>query len=318
MSMSHVRAGVSVRRPQCWHEAVFCEGPEGLLAEVLPFVREGVQQGEPVLVAMVPERLSVLERALGEDATRVDFVDMSELGANPACIIPEWRRFVADTGDTGPVRGVGEPVWPGRRGVEVEEALLHEELLNLAFDGDTGLSLLCPYDVEHLPAPVVEEARRVHPSARSAVRGAVSAPGGQRELGRGFHSPLAPAPGLADLWEFDAGELDGLRRLVARLASIAGLGRDAVDDVVLAAHELATNSVIHAGGKGVLRSWAEPGAFVVEVSDAGVIDDPLVGRNLPEDVEEHGRGLWLANSLCDLVQLRSGEDGTVVRLFSWL
>ncbi len=27
-----------------------------------------------------------------------------------------------------------------------------------------------------------------------------------------------------------------------------------------------------------------------------------------------GRGLWLANRLCDLVQVRSGEQGTVVRL----
>ena len=26
------------------------------------------------------------------------------------------------------------------------------------------------------------------------------------------------------------------------------------------------------------------------------------------------RGLWLANRLCDLVQVRSGEQGTVVRL----
>jgi anti-sigma regulatory factor (Ser/Thr protein kinase) len=317
MSVSQVRADVAVRRKH-WHEAVFYEGPEGLLAEVLPFVREGVEQGEPVLVAMVPDHLVALESALGEDATRVDFVDMSELGANPACIIPEWRRFVADIGDAGPVRGVGEPVWPGRRDVELEEALLHEALLNLAFDGDSGLSLLCPYDVEHLPAPVIEEAARVHSSAQPTARWAGSAPGGRAEPSRGFHTPHAPAAGPTDLWEFDADELDGLRRVVARLASIAGLGRAAVDDVVLAAHELATNSVVHAGGKGVLRSWVEPGAFVVEVSDAGVIDDPLVGRNLPEDVAEHGRGLWLANQLCDLVQLRSGEAGTVVRLFSWL
>ena len=27
-----------------------------------------------------------------------------------------------------------------------------------------------------------------------------------------------------------------------------------------------------------------------------------------------GRGVWLANQLCDLVQIRSGAAGTVVRL----
>ena len=29
---------------------------------------------------------------------------------------------------------------------------------------------------------------------------------------------------------------------------------------------------------------------------------------------EGGRGVWIANQLCDLVQVRSGEDGSVVRL----
>ena len=27
-----------------------------------------------------------------------------------------------------------------------------------------------------------------------------------------------------------------------------------------------------------------------------------------------GRGVWMANQLCDLVQVRSSDDGTVVRL----
>jgi hypothetical protein len=28
--------------------------------------------------------------------------------------------------------------------------------------------------------------------------------------------------------------------------------------------------------------------------------------------------VWLVNQLCDLVQVRSSEDGTVVRLYTWL
>jgi hypothetical protein len=34
----------------------------------------------------------------------------------------------------------------------------------------------------------------------------------------------------------------------------------------------------------------------------------------PEPGELDGRGLWLANQLCDLVQIRSGAGGTRVRL----
>jgi len=40
----------------------------------------------------------------------------------------------------------------------------------------------------------------------------------------------------------------------------------------------------------------------------------LVGR-LPPPVDQYGgRGLWLVNQLCDLAQIRSSPDGTVVRV----
>jgi anti-sigma regulatory factor (Ser/Thr protein kinase) len=298
------------------HEAVFYRGTEELVAAVVPFIRGGIAQGEPVLVALLPDRLAAVEAALGADATRVDFVDMAELGANPACIIPEWRRFLEDTAADGPVRGVGEPVWSGRRSAEIEEAVFHEALLNLAFDGGPAWRLMCPYDVSSLPGEVLEEARRSHPVVRGAAVGTTYA-GHSHAHGR-FTGPLRPAPEAAERFAFGPADLAGLRAVVTRLAEQAGLHRDKVDDLVLAAHELATNSVVHGGGEGVLQAWAEPDAFVVEVGDQGVIEDPLVGRDLLHEFAEHGRGIWMANQLCDLVQVRSGRTGTVVRLFAWL
>jgi anti-sigma regulatory factor (Ser/Thr protein kinase) len=299
------------------HQAVLYDGLEGLVPAVLPFIREGIARGEPVLVALLPERLAAVEKALGADATRVDFVDMGELGANPACIIPEWRRFLEDTGEDGrPVRGVGEPAWSGRRDVELEEAALHEALLNLAFDDGPAWQLLCPYDVSTLPAAVIERAVRTHPVAHGS--GPDVRYGGHQQALALFSSTLPPAPATAEDFEFGPRDLAGLRSLVASLARQAGVDRDAADDMVLATHELASNSVLHGGGSGRVRSWTEPGAFVVEVSDAGVIHDPLVGRDLLEELAETGRGIWMANQLCDLVQVRSGDAGTVVRLFSWL
>lgn len=297
------------------HQAVFYCGLDGLVEAVLPFIREGIALGEPVLVALPPDRLDAVEQALGTDATRVDFVDMSELGANPACIIPEWLRFLEDVGEGGPVRGVAEPVWSGRRDVEVEEAVLHEALLNLVFDGGRAWQLMCPYDVGQLPTDVLEEAARIHPVAEGPVR----APYAGADYARSrFSSQLPPAPASADTLAFGAQDLAGLRSTVSRLAAQAGVSRGAVDDLVLAAHELATNSVLHGGGRGMLRAWTQQDAFVAEVSDAGVIDDPLVGRGLLDEFAENGRGIWMANQLCDLVQVRSGAEGTVVRLFAWL
>ena len=93
------------------HEALLWQGHDEFLAGTLPFILEGVHAGQPVLAAVVPERVELLQRALGPDADRVRFADMTELGANPARIIPAWRRFAEEHAAGGrPVRGIGEPI----------------------------------------------------------------------------------------------------------------------------------------------------------------------------------------------------------------
>ena len=93
-----------------------------------------------------------------------------------------------------------------------------------------------------------------------------------------------------------------------------GLPEGRIDDLVLAAHELVSNSVRHGGGTGTIRVWHDGHAVVCEVTDNGRIGHPLVGRQLPADDSLGGRGLWMANQLCDLVQIRTFADGSVVRL----
>jgi len=298
------------------HEVAFYEGVEGLAPCVLPFLLEGATHGEPMLVVMLPDRLEALRTAMGPFAGLVEWVDMSTVGANPACIIPAWRRFVEKHIGSGPVRGIGEPVWSGRRDAEIDEAELHESLLNLAFDNGPGWRLLCPYDVASLPGEVLEEALRNHP-VRSGAQ-PVDAYAGHDHARRMFAQELPAAPSDASLLAFGPGDLATVRAVVRRACEAARLHPSATDDVVLAAHELAANSVQHAGGGGSLLVWDEPGALAVEVRDNGRIDDPLVGRNPLDLVSEHGRGIWMANQLCDLVQVRSGPGGTQVRVFAWL
>jgi hypothetical protein len=50
------------------------------------------------------------------------------------------------------------------------------------------------------------------------------------------------------------------------------------------------------------------------VSDTGQITDPLARHRVPADEELGGKGLWLVNQVCDLVQARTGRTGTVTRL----
>jgi anti-sigma regulatory factor (Ser/Thr protein kinase) len=84
--------------------------------------------------------------------------------------------------------------------------------------------------------------------------------------------------------------------------------------MVLVVNEVTTNSVRHGGGTGTLRIWEEGASLICEVRDRGQILDPLIGRRKPPADRGSGLGLWLANQLCDLVQIRSFPTGSVVRL----
>ena len=97
-------------------------------------------------------------------------------------------------------------------------------------------------------------------------------------------------------------------------AGEAGLEAERTDDFVVAVNELATNSVCHGGGRGVLTIWSDERSIVCDVADEGCFGDPLVGRVRPPAGSPRGHGLWIANHVCDLVQIRSFATGSVVRL----
>jgi anti-sigma regulatory factor (Ser/Thr protein kinase) len=302
------------------HEAFVYRGDDDFLATTVPFVLDAVSLGQPVLVAVALSRLVQLQAAVGPDAPGVRYVDMAELGANPARIIPAWRAFVEECGQDGqPVRGIGEPVWAGRRPTEIAECQLHEALLNLAVEPDTPLWLLCPYDADALAPSVLEEAARSHPSLREGdrYRGSTSY-GGVHHVDRLFGDRLPDPPADTLTVTFEKADVADVRRRVGGCAREAGLNPDRTTDLMLAATEVATNSVRHGGGRGVLRVWQHGDAVVCEFSDRGHITDPLAGRRTPSLTTEGGRGLWLANQLCDLVQIRSAGHGTTVRLLTWI
>jgi hypothetical protein len=62
-----------------------------------------------------------------------------------------------------------------------------------------------------------------------------------------------------------------------------------------------------------VRGWAQDDEVIFEVRDGGSISEPMVGRVRPDLGRHDGRGLWIANHFCDLVQIRSSQEGTVVR-----
>jgi anti-sigma regulatory factor (Ser/Thr protein kinase) len=293
------------------HEALIYEGDDNYLAGTIPFIKAALEAGEPMMVAVGPAQTALLEGELGEDAEGVRFIEMQAVGRNPASIIPLWREFVEESGGRS-VRGIGEPVWMARSAAALDECQRHESLLNVAFAPGTPWSLLCPYDAGSLREDVLEKVahshRHVHQEGR-AEESAYFEP--EPDC---FAGELPPPAAEPETIAFGLTELSEVRRRVAAAAERAGMDPLGVSDLVIAASELAANSVMHGGGNGTLRIWRENGSLLTEVEDRGRIEEPLVGRLRPGIAQEGGRGLWLANQLCDLVQIRSGAGGTKVRL----
>jgi anti-sigma regulatory factor (Ser/Thr protein kinase) len=298
------------------HEALFYAQDEGFLAATLPFVRAAIAAREPILVVVQAPKIDRLRRELGDDAARVAFDDMAGVGTNPARIIPAWREFVdAHLAPGQGMRGIGEPVWAGRSAAELAECQRHECLLNIAFADVADFWLVCPYDTAALDPATIERVHDSHPvlvqdgaahrSSRYLDGLAVAAP---------FAEPLPEPPSDATEIAFDGETLPALRQVVAARAADARLDPFRVGDLVLAVHELATNSVRHGGGDGVLRVWQDADTLICEVRGAGWIEDPLAGRRRPAYGQLGGHGLWLVNQVCDLVQVRCFADGGVVRL----
>lgn len=311
---------VDEARPGFEHEALFYRGDEDFLAGLVPFVREGLDRGESVLVALPRVRVQLLRNALADDADRVRFLEMEQIGANPGRIIAAWADALEEATAAGStLRGVGEPAWYGRRKLELVECQLHELLLNRAFDDGPAWRLICPYDEDRLPRSVCDLALEAHPIRSSSVdRGASDryVPGGDLAA---FAAPLAaPREGVLRGVFRGAGDIPAARRTVAQYARTCGLPEERVEVLELAASELATNSVRYGGGSGTVAMWVQDGAVVVEFSDAGRVADPLTGRRSPSFDQEGGRGLFLVHQLCDLVQVRSSPSGTTVRILTWL
>ena len=296
------------------HPALFYRGEQQYTAGTVPFVRAGLAAGEAVAVAVPGPHLELIRAGLGSSATTVRFLDMTEVGRNPGRIIPGVLRAFADAhGDRGRVRIIGEPIWPGRTAVEYPACVQHEALINSAFQ-DREVTILCPYDADRLEPEVLADARATHPVVIDEDTQLPSPAYDPQDVIARYNEPLPRPPGAASI-SFDAGELPKSRYFAVQEAERLGLMGVRLQDLTLAVAELTTNSVLHGGGSGTLRIWAEDERIVCEVRDHGRLWDPLAGRRPASRDQPGGRGLLLVHYIADLVRVHTAPDGTTIRFY---
>jgi anti-sigma regulatory factor (Ser/Thr protein kinase) len=267
-------------------QAFLYDGAQQFAEAMAPVVRAGVKRGDKVLVAAQRASTEALREELGSDGAAVELHDTLEWYPRPVHRLMEVQRAIEALAPDSRLLALDEPVWTGSAATRREWAR-YESAIDVAL-ADEPLRFICLYDRSELPD--------------------------------GFE---APADFVGELDAYDipfTGDHHAFRDLLAGLALESGMSADRVEELVLAANEVVTNSVIHGAPPIVARCWVADGDFVLEVSDGGPgVADPLAGWMLPEAGAPGGWGLAVARRICDALEVAGGDgDGSRVRLYAAL
>ncbi|MFF7679288.1 ATP-binding protein [Actinacidiphila glaucinigra] len=115
--------------------------------------------------------------------------------------------------------------------------------------------------------------------------------------------------------DFAEGDLPRLRVLTEEFAMRAGLPAANRGEFVLAMNEVASNAIVHGGGRGRLMLRRTEGEVQCRVTDGGPgFDAAVIPELLPGLDSRCGRGLWLVRLVTDHLSIVRGPVGTVVTL----
>ncbi len=297
------------------HLGLLYHDEQDLLTRSIPFVRQGLDRGEPVLVAQPQAFLDRLSRRFPGEK-EITYVDIQEEGRNPGRILPWVLHSFALRHAGRRMRVLGEPIWPGRSALAYPACVQFESQVNLALS-DTAITMLCTYDTSALPAQAINDSYYTHPLIVEGGEQPTPSPlYAEEDLPRHYYSPLPRPPREAERMPFGLDDLHAVRGLVAAQAGRVGMHPERSANLQLAATEAATNAILHGGGHGMLFVWSEQGCLVCEFQSNLPLPPPLAGSLQVPPTAVGGRGLSIINRLCDLVRWHASGDRCAVRM--WL
>jgi anti-sigma regulatory factor (Ser/Thr protein kinase) len=297
------------------HEIGFYASDSEFADQAMPFAREGLRTGEPVVFAYDDYKTQLLQQWL-PDHPAITYITDTGPYSTPAKALGAWRELVQQhlTAGAARVRIAGNVPHPGY-GTSYAGWDRYEAAIDGAL-GDLPVWAPCLYDVRIAPPVVVQRARALHHHVRDR--------NGTSRVNDGYRRPTRLAdflPAPPDPIEANVPVLELIdpmpgptRTALARL--VAGrVNPDRADSVVLAASEAVTNAIIHGTAPVSVRAWVGDDRVVVAIHDTGSgPHDALVGLHPGEIGADSGRGLWIAHQLDLDVALRVDADGFTVRL----
>jgi anti-sigma regulatory factor (Ser/Thr protein kinase) len=299
------------------HSALLYHSRREQVDVVARFVADGLEMGEPVLVAVPGDCLAALGDALYRSRdglpAELRLIDITKVARNPNRFMATQCSFAEEYPDRR-VRIVSQLDWTGRTPDESLACVQHEALVNEALEG-RRVTGLCLYDAGRLPEQDLAYARATHPllwRCGSAHRSSEYAPDNVLEF---CNQPLAANPSAVTYMVRKSADLRPARSFALDYAGWVGLSEDGIGDLQLIATELATNSLMYGNGSCRLAFWRHDDHLVCEARDGGRLEDRLVGRLHPGPSGPASRGLFLVNAISDLVRTHTTTSGTTIQAY---
>lgn len=308
-----MRSGAAAHHRGFFHETALYGSDDELLDIVVPFLCDGVQAGEPVIVTF-DEHNAALTRSALADAAGITFLPGVDQHSRPATTIRAYRELYAGlmAGGASQIRVVGDVPHPGV-GMDWHGWARYEAVVNHAFD-DFPIWGMCPYDTRITPDDVLDDVMRTHPHIATSA--------GAHEANPRFEAPLDFLAGLLapdPTWRLpDTVLVDPTvraARLAAKDAAVrASLSEHQRDTLALAVSELVANALSHGAPPVTVETWIGERHIDVAVTDGGDgPSDPFVGLLRPPPDAEGGFGLWIVHQVCDGVTLAMRDGRFVAR-----
>jgi MEDS: MEthanogen/methylotroph, DcmR Sensory domain/Putative zinc-finger len=297
------------------HDALFHDSDDELVAGLVPFVVEGIEADERVVV-VVTRAVGELLRDRLEPGAEFDLWNSADVYTSPTHTLAVHLETVrAGTEGGRRMRVAAQPVWEGRSPLEIAEWTCMEAACNVVFAG-SPLKILCPYDTSRLDPAVIAAARRTHSLIRHGSHIVASpdfAPFDHQHEVRATELPSRPAS-AARISIFSLADLATVLSFVETFALARTLAGDRIAAARLAVEELLTRGVDYSLGPARVHMWTSESDLVVEVESTGRLTSPFAGYLPPTMSAGVERGLWLAGQQCDLIAVRQHEGCTTVRL----
>jgi anti-sigma regulatory factor (Ser/Thr protein kinase) len=293
------------------HDALVYESGDEYVTRCVDFLTEGLDAGEGAIVAHARSGLAMMRDALGPDAERVTFLDVGTTYIRPARTVAAYHgAFVEQLRSAPTVRAVAD-VQLHSTFADADEWARYEAITNVAYS-HLPVWVLCTYDANGLPDPVLDAAARTHSELLGDDWQESDRFEEPRELVRALTPEPVPLPGLRSFAVGD--DLERFRERLAHELAAERMPAARILDALVAGTEVAANALRHGGGIEEVRVGDAGGRFVCEVIDRGSgFDDPAAGYLAPR--EGTGTGLWVARRLTWDLETFHSPRGFTVRIW---